>query len=60
MDITPLIASLREDLTRAAEVGGLEVQVAAERLLLALEPALRLTLMDALSQAASDIEENRP
>ena len=55
MDLTPLITALRQDLASAAAVGGLEVEVAAERLLLALDPALRLTLMDALSQAASDI-----
>jgi hypothetical protein len=55
MDITALVDSLRGDLVRAAEVGGDEVRAAAERLLAALEPALRLTLMDALSQAATDI-----
>src|SRR5579863_2250003 len=55
MDITDLVDSLRQDLARAAEAGGPESRAAAERLLLALEPALRLTLMDALSQAAADI-----
>jgi hypothetical protein len=57
MDITKLIDSLRQDLARAAEVGGQDVSSAAERLLLALDPALRLTLMDALSQAAAEIGE---
>jgi hypothetical protein len=60
MDITPQIETLRQDLTRAAEVGGIEVQVAAERLLLALEPAVRLALMDTLSQAAAEISEHLP
>jgi hypothetical protein len=60
MDITPLVTSLRRDLASAAEVGGEEVKAAAERLLLALDPALRLTLMDALSQAASDIGAQLP
>jgi hypothetical protein len=55
MDTTALITALRQDLARAAEVGGEDVKAAAERLLLALDPALRLTLMDALSQAASEI-----
>ena len=55
MDITPLITSLRQDLASAAEVGGDDVKAAAERLLLALDPALRLTLMEALSQAATEI-----
>ena len=60
MDITPLVTSLRRDLASAAEVGGEEVKAAAERLLLALDPALRLTLMEALSQAASDIGAQLP
>jgi len=60
VDITGLIDDLRQDLSRAAEVGGEDVRVAAERLLLALDPALRLTLMDALSQAAVEIGEALP
>jgi hypothetical protein len=60
MDITDLIDSLRQDLSRSAEVGGEEVSAAAERLLLALDPALRLTLMDALSQAAAEISDALP
>src|SRR5580692_8773429 len=55
MDITDLVNSLRRDLASTAEVGGPEVKAAAERLLLALDPALRLTLMEALSQAAADV-----
>jgi hypothetical protein len=60
MDTTELINTLRQDLARAAEVGGEDVKAAAERLLLALDPALRLTLMDALSQAATDIGAQLP
>ncbi|MFZ5847627.1 MAG: toxin-antitoxin system HicB family antitoxin [Actinomycetota bacterium] len=55
MDITPYIDSLRRDLTSAAEAGGPETRAAAERLALALDPAMRLALMDALSQAAAEI-----
>jgi HicB family len=55
MDINPLIESLRRDLVTAAEAGGTEVREAAERLAFALEPAVRLTLMDALTQAADVI-----
>ena len=44
MDITGLIDDLSQDLSRAAEVGGEDVRAAAERLLLALDPALRLPL----------------
>src|SRR5437016_1430873 len=60
MDLTKLVNSLREDLQRSAEVAGGEVNVAAERLLLALEPAVRLTLMEALSQAAAEIAARLP
>jgi len=60
MDIASLIDSLRQDLNRAAEVGGDDVRAAAERLALALDPALRLTLMDALSQAAAEIGDALP
>jgi len=60
MNLTGLIETLGEDLRRAAEVGGQDVSAAAERLLLALDPALRLTLMDALSQAAAEIGEALP
>jgi len=60
MDLTKLVNALREDLRRSAEVAGGEVNVAAERLLLALEPAVRLTLMEALSQAAAEIGARLP
>src|SRR5450432_1158824 len=60
MDISNLVNTLRQDLGRAAEVGGEDVKAAAERLLLALDPALRLTLMEALSQAASDVSAALP
>jgi hypothetical protein len=55
MDITPFVEALRRDLAQAAEAGGEEIRAAAERLSLAIDPAVRLMLMDALSQAASEI-----
>jgi hypothetical protein len=55
MDITPYVENLRHDLAAAAEAGGPEAKAAAERLALALDPAVRLALMDALSQAAAEI-----
>jgi hypothetical protein len=60
MDITNLIDSLSQDISRAADVGGPDTKAAADRLLLALDPALRLVLMDALSQAAAEIGEALP
>ncbi|HEY7042707.1 MAG TPA: toxin-antitoxin system HicB family antitoxin [Nocardioidaceae bacterium] len=55
MDITQFVEALRRDLSQAAEAGTDEMRSAAERLALALDPAVRLTLMDALSEAASEI-----
>ena len=60
MDITPYVESLRHDLAAAAEAGGAEAKQAAERLALALDPAVRLALMDALSQAAAEITSELP
>lgn len=60
MDITPYVDSLRHDLAAAAEAGGADAKAAAERLALALDPAMRLALMDALSQAAAEITSELP
>lgn len=55
MDITPYVERLRHDLVQASATGTPEVQQAAERLGLAVDPALRLVLMEALSQATAEI-----
>ncbi len=55
MDITPYVDSLRRDLLAAAEAAGPEAHAAAERLTFALDPAARLALMEAISQAATEI-----
>ncbi len=60
MDITPYVDSLRRDLVSAAEGAGPELQQAAERLAFALDPAARLALMEAISQAASEITAEMP
>ncbi|CAN5189006.1 hypothetical protein BH18ACT9_BH18ACT9_21140 [soil metagenome] len=60
MDITPYVDSLRHDLAAAAEAGGPEAKAAAERLTMALDPAMRLALMDVLSQAAAEITSELP
>ncbi len=60
MDITPYVESLRRDLLAAAEAGGPEIRQAAERLVLALDPAARLALMEAVSQAAAEITTELP
>ncbi|MDP2772568.1 MAG: toxin-antitoxin system HicB family antitoxin [Nocardioides sp.] len=60
MDITPYVDSLRRDLLAAAEGAGPEARQAAERLSFALDPAARLALMEAVSQAAAEITAEMP
>jgi hypothetical protein len=60
MDITPYVESLRRDLLAAAEAAGPEARETAERLSYALDPAARLALMEAVSQAASEITTELP
>ena len=60
MDITPYVENLRRDLVAAAEAGGAETRQAAERLVMALDPAARLALMEAISHAAAEITAEMP
>ena len=60
MDLTPYVDHLRRDLAAAAEGAGPELQQAAERLVFALDPAARLALMEAISQAAAEITAEMP
>jgi hypothetical protein len=60
MDITPYVESLRRDLTSAADAAGPEARAAAERMMFALEPAMRLVVMETLSQAAAEITAELP
>jgi hypothetical protein len=55
MNLTPYVESIRRELGVAAEAGGDDARAVAERLTAALEPAVRLTLLDALSTAADEI-----
>jgi hypothetical protein len=55
MDLTPYVERLRQDLGQAAAAGDEQVRDAADRLALALDPSVRLALMEALSQAAAEI-----
>jgi hypothetical protein len=55
MDITPYVEGLRRDLAGAARSGGPETAEAAERLAVALDPALRMVLLEALSHASAEI-----
>ena len=60
MDITPYVESLRRDLVAAAEAAGPDAREATERLAFALDPAARLALMEAVSQAAAEITAELP
>jgi hypothetical protein len=60
MDITHFVDSLRRDLVGAAEAAGSEGRAAAERILHALEPAVRLTVMEVLAQATAEITADLP
>jgi hypothetical protein len=60
MDITPYVEGLRRDLLAAAEAAGPEARETAARLSYALDPAARLALMEAVSQAASEITAELP
>lgn len=55
MDLTPYVENLRRELAVAAEAGGDEAVALAERLTLPLDSATRLTLLEALSDAAAEI-----
>lgn len=55
MDITPYVDRLRHDLTQAAGAADETMREAADRLALALDPSMRLVLMEALSQATAEI-----
>ena len=55
MELTPFVDRLRQDLSDAAAAGGPEAQAGAERLALALVPAARMMLLEALSEAAAEI-----
>jgi hypothetical protein len=55
MDLSTYVESLRADVTAAAAVGGADVQRAAELVADALDPALRLVLLDVLTDVANDL-----
>ena len=55
MDLTPHVERLRYELGVAAAAGGEEARALAERLTAPLESAVRLVLLEALSEAADEI-----
>lgn len=55
MDLTPYVASLRNELAVAAEAGGEDARALAERITAPLESATRLILLSALSDAMGEV-----
>jgi len=55
VELAPYLAALRRDVTAASAVGGPDVARAAELVADALEPALRLVLLDVLANAADEL-----
>jgi hypothetical protein len=55
MDLTPYVETVRREMAVAAEAGGEEARMVAERLAAPLASAIRLTLLDALTAAAEEI-----
>lgn len=55
MDLSPYVEALRRDLLAAAAAGTEETRRTADLLAAALEPAVRLSMMDALSVATADV-----
>ena len=55
MDLQPYVDAVRHELAVAAAAGGPDAEALAERLTAPLESAIRLTLPEALSEAAEQI-----
>ncbi len=55
MDLRPYVETIHQQLMIAAEAGGDEARVVAERLTAAVDPSVRLALQDALVAAAEEI-----
>lgn len=60
MDLTPYVDRLRTDLAAVGESAGPEARAGAERLVSALDPAVRMALLEALSDAAAEITADLP
>ncbi|GAA4546772.1 toxin-antitoxin system HicB family antitoxin [Amycolatopsis samaneae] len=60
MDLTPYIATLREDLANTASAGDEQTRRTAALLSSALEPSVRLTLMSALADLAAEVTAALP
>lgn len=57
MDLSPYVDSLRHDLAAAADAASTDVRDAADRLAYAVEPSLRMVLLEALGVAAAEVTD---
>lgn len=57
MDLTPYVAALRDDLASASAVGDEATTRAGAALAAALEPAVRLAMMNALADLAAEVSD---
>jgi hypothetical protein len=60
MNVAAFVEALQQDLQRVAGVGDEHVAQAAQRISAALEPSLRLRLMDLLGEAAVELTSQLP
>jgi len=58
MELSPYVDRLRTDFVQAAQAAGPDSAATADRLMLALEPAVRMALLEALSDAAAEITQD--
>ena len=60
MELAPYIDSLRADLAAVAEAAGPEARTTAERLVASLDSAVRMAMLEALSDAAAEVTTQLP
>jgi hypothetical protein len=60
MELSPFVDRLRQDLLTASDAIGPESRPVAERLLVALDPSVRLVLLEVLGQSAAEITAELP
>lgn len=60
MELTTYVDRIRSEVAAATELGGPEISDAAQRVLSAVDPAIRLVLLEALTDAAAEITTELP
>lgn len=60
MELSTYVDRLRAEVAAATQLGGPEITAAADRVLSAVDPAIRLVLLDALTDAAAEITTELP